>query len=333
MRALITGAAGFVGRHMRAELEGRGWEVYGFDVRYPDHWEARGTAGRNRFGQYHYHDVRRMADFPDYGRWDLVVHCAYAVGGRAAIDGVPMNLAHNVAADAALFEWALATGQPRVLYFSSSAAYPVSMQGVAGVGPVEDAVARGMRLHEVDIDPTDAEEPDAAYGWAKLTGERLAAAAAAEGLAVHVVRPFSGYGGDQGPEYPFPALLHRVLTNSGEPVEVWGSAGQVRDWIHIDDVVRGALAVVDADDRRAINLCTGVPTSMAALIGLMWSIVHPDREVPEVKVLAEKPMGVFWRVGNPDRMREHYTPVVSLQEGIERAAALLRAQGGERRAA
>lgn len=327
MKALITGAAGLVGRHMRAELEGRGWEVTGFDIR-----PTYGEPGRRTF----HGDVRNIGTADGVtalgqiraSTYDLVVHCAYAVGGRAAIDGVPMNLAHNVTADAALFEWALTTGQRRVLYFSSSAAYPVSMQG-RNVGPVENAVQRGMRLCEIDIDLKRAEEPDAAYGWAKLTGERLARAAAAEGLAVHVVRPFSGYGGDQGEEYPFPALLRRVLANHGEPIEVWGSALQVRDWIHIDDVVRGALAVVDADERRPVNLCTGEPTSIATLVSLMWSIVHPEWTSPNIRVLADKPMGVFWRVGNPDRMLEHYTPSVTLQEGIEWAADWLRAQEGD----
>lgn len=314
MRALITGAAGFVGRHMRAELEGRGWEVTGFDI------ASLGVRGGPAYG-----DVRNIANL----MWmrgevyDLVVHCAYAVGGRAAIDGVPMNLAHNLAADAALFEWAVTTGQRRVLYFSSSAAYPVDQQSPQWL---EQAGPHGMAMHEEDIDLTDAEEPDAAYGWAKLTGERLAAAAARKGLAVHVVRPFSGYGGDQGEEYPFPALLRRVLANHGEPIEVWGSALQVRDWIHIDDVVRGALAVVDADERWPVNLCTGEPTSIATLVSLMWSIVHPEWTSPNIRVLADKPMGVFWRVGNPDRMLEHYTPQVTLMEGIERAADWLRAQ-------
>lgn len=322
MRALITGVAGFVGRHMRAELEARGWEVEGFDIR------GRGEPHPD----WAYGDVRRL--LVEHGastalgqyaqsRWDLVVHCAYAVGGRAAIDGEPMNLAHNLAADAVLFQWAVATRQRRVLYFSSSAAYPVSMQGVAGVGPVEDAVERGMRLHEVDIDPKRAEEPDAAYGWAKLTGERLAAAAAREGLAVHVVRPFSGYGGDQGDEYPFPALLGRVLSGTN-PIEVWGSADQVRDWIHIDDVVRGALAVVDADVREPINLCTGVPTAMRDLVAMMWQ-EHGRPPVPQLKVLADKPMGVFWRVGSPFMMSRIYEPKIDLREGIRRAITERRA--------
>jgi nucleoside-diphosphate-sugar epimerase len=318
VKALISGDLGFVGRHMAAELIARGWEVSGFDIRragpdegngYP-HWvgDVRG--------------IRSAPGWPERGTvYDLVVHCAYAVGGRAAIEGVPMNLAHNVAADAALFEWALTTGQRRVLYFSSSAAYPFYLQTphwLAQMG--RDA----MPLHEGDIDPRGAEEPDANYGWAKLTGERLAAAAAGQGLPVHVVRPFSGYGGDQSLDYPFPALLWKVLQNRGEPIPVWGSAEQVRDWIHIDDVVNGALAVVDADERLPVNLCTGIPTSMDLLVRFMWELARPGEEFPGITVQTDRPMGVFWRVGDPRRQHEIYVPKITLEEGILRALDTLR---------
>jgi nucleoside-diphosphate-sugar epimerase len=338
MKALITGESGFVGRRMRAELEARGWSVSGFDLRYPEYWRAYGDHGRNRFGTYHYFDVREMRHYPKGEPFDLVVHCAYAVGGRAAIEGVPMNLAHNLAADAALFEWALTTGQRRVLYFSSSAAYPVRLQGVGRAADLarssaptfpglSDRVAAGMRLAEDHIEPGYAAEPDANYGWAKLTGERLAAAAAAQGLPVHVVRPFSGYGGDQALDYPFPALLWKVLTNQGEPIPVWGSAAQVRDWVHIDDVVRGALAIVDADVREPVNLCTGVPTSMESLLRQMWAAAwgdRPGRDFPGIHVQADRPMGVHYRCGDPRRQHEHYVPVVTLEEGILRALDTMR---------
>ena len=309
MRALITGAAGFIGRHMAAELRARGWDAVGFDIK-----PTYGEPGQRVF----YGDVRNIGTADGAtalgqiraSKFDLIVHCAYRVGGRATIDGAPMALAHNVAADAALFEWALTTGQRRVLYFSSSAAYPVTYQ---------NSDWHGYRLEEDDIGLTEAEEPDANYGWAKLTGERLARAAAAEGLAVHVVRPFSGYGSDQADDYPFPALLRRVMRGD-DPIEVWGSADQVRDWIHIDDVVNGALAVVDADVREPVNLCTGRATTVGDLVAMMWQAAGRP-PVPQLQVLTDKPMGVFWRVGSPDRMRQHYMPAVTLEEGIRRAVA------------
>lgn len=288
----MTGDAGFVGRHMRTELERRGYDVEGCDLK---------TGG----------DAREVF-LADGTVYDLVVHCAYHVGGRAAIDGNPMLLALNIELDAQMFEWAVRTKQRRVLYFSSSAAYPVVLQqrGQSGF------------LTEDDITPGRLQQPDANYGWAKLTGEQLAAAASAEGIAVHIVRPFSGYGEDQDPdEYPFPAIVRRVLAGD---LTVWGPPGQCRDWIHIDDVVAGALAVVEADERRPVNLCTGTPTEFGQLASRIHHLAAaaPRGEPPRYEL--DRPTGVMYRVGHPGRMLSLYRPLVSLDEGILRAVRELR---------
>lgn len=321
MKALVTGAAGFVGRHMVRALCSRGWVVDGVDVREHD-------GDPTVDGGWYCHGVldaleafRNGWPTPPY---DLVVHAAAAEPHRAAIDGKPMLLAANLQLDAAMFDWAVRTGT-RVLYLSSSAAYPVGLQ--AGHAP--------YRLKEYDI-PSDVEGvrtllpgspvtaamvamgpnlPDAKYGWAKLTGERLAAAASEAGLPVHVVRPFSGYGEDQSLHFPFPSIVARARTGD---LSVWGPPGQTRDWIHISDLVAGALAVVDADERRPVNLCTGVGTEMGELARLVADLAGLIM-VPDVTYQPDKPTGVMYRVGDPARMNEHYTARVSIEEGVRRA--------------
>jgi nucleoside-diphosphate-sugar epimerase len=317
VRALVTGSAGFVGRHMVAELARRGWNVSGVDL-VP-------TAGfRAWCGDAN--DVFRGNYYPGE-RFDLVVHCAYRVGGRAAIDGEPRNLAKNLELDAAMFDWAVTTGQRAVLYFSSSAAYPVRLQTAewVGINGVHLLAEDDINLHQSS--KTGDWTPDARYGWAKLTGEKLAEAAAETGLLVHVVRPFSGYGEDQNPdEYPFPAIVRRAAAGD---LSVWGPPGQRRDWIHIDDVVRGALAVVDADERRPVNLCTGLATEFGDLAQLVWRAGQlADGICPSVRYQPERPTGVMCRVGDPARMFGIYWPRVTIEEGIRRALAELETPGG-----
>jgi nucleoside-diphosphate-sugar epimerase len=242
-------------------------------------------------------------------RYDLVVHAAAAEPHRAAIDGRPMNLATNLMLDSAMFDWAVRTEQRRVLYLSSSAAYPVDLQ---------NDLARPVALHEAYIlGPRfkNIGTPDAAYGWTKLTGEKLAVAASNAGLPVHIVRPFSGYGEDQDDRWPFGAFAARARRRE-DPFAIWGSGEQVRDWIHVSDVVAGALAVVEADERRPVNLCTGRGTSMAELVDLFCK--HAGY-TPEIQLLGDRPAGVAYRVGDPARFNEHYTAKVSIQEGVERA--------------
>lgn len=249
-------------------------------------------------------------------KFDLVVHCAYHVGGRAAIDGINQNFAKNLQLDAAMFEWAARTKQKRVLYFSSSAAYPVALQHMGGHILIED-----------DIRPEDwvasVGNPDANYGWAKLTGERLAEDARKNGLAVTVVRPFSGYGEDQSSDYPFPSIVERAKLGD---LSVWGPKGQTRDWIHVSDVCSGALEVARSETTDPVNLCTGVGVEMGELARKIWDQSCIDVGLaplwlPKPTYDESKPTGVFYRVGDPTRFNQYYTPRVSLEEGIRRALA------------
>lgn len=192
-----------------------------------------------------------------------------------------------------------------MLYLSSSAAYPVELQNGA----------RLVQLAERDLTLVGHATPDARYGWTKLTGERLAEAARESGASVTVIRAFSGYGEDQSDNFPFRAIVERARRRD-DPFVVWGSGRQVRDWLHIDDFVNGALAVVESGTEDPVNLCTGVGTSMLELARMCCAEVGYS---PEVTPLPDKPAGVAYRVGDPTRFFEYWQPKVTLEEGVRRA--------------
>ncbi|MFH8805288.1 NAD-dependent epimerase/dehydratase family protein [Streptomyces sp. NPDC017936] len=294
MRALVTGDRGFLGRHFTAELKRRGWDVVGCDVK-----TTRTQDCRRLFAE----DVR-LHTMP---HWDLVVHCAAVVGGRAVIDGDPLATAESLSIDAEMFRWAAVARPGRMLYFSSSAAYPVAYQ--TGVWSDET-----LREDDVWLSRTVG-MPDQVYGWSKVTGELLAARLREAGVPVTVVRPFSGYGEDQDDTYPFRAILERVHRRE-DPLTVWGTGEQVRDWIHVDDVVAGALAVAESGTEDPVNLCTGRGTSFLELARMMADVAEYE---PEIKPLPGRPAGVAYRVGDPERMHRYYRPRVRLEDGIRRA--------------
>ncbi|MFD4547278.1 NAD-dependent epimerase/dehydratase family protein [Streptomyces sp. NPDC058466] len=285
MRVLLSGHRGFVGRHLHAALDARGDDVTGIDL----------VDGRDAL------DLFRFDQRP----YDLAIHCAAIVGGRASIDGSPLGVATNLALDSWYFRWLIRTGTPRAVFFSSSAAYPVALQQPGEI----------HRLVESDIDLGNPGKPDATYGLAKLTGEQLAPVVEAHGTRLHVLRPFSGYGADQDEAYPFPAFIRRARERQ-DPFEIWGDGSSTRDWIHIDDLVGATLAAVDQDATGPINLGWGRATSFDELAGLVTAEAGYR---PQLKHLASAPQGVHHRVCDPKRMLDVYQPTITLEEGIRRA--------------
>lgn len=287
MRVLLTGHRGFIGRHLHAALEARGDFVVGVDL-------VEGNDALDFFRD-------------DNTRFELAIHCAAIIGGRASIDGSPLGVATNLALDSWYMRWLAKTKTPRAVFFSSSAAYPVEYQQPGDI----------RRLTEDDIDLTDPRPADATYGLAKITGERLVRYAEAEGCRVHVYRPFSGYGEDQDLAYPFPAFIQRAKRRDN-PFEIWGDGGSTRDWIHVDDIVGAVLAGIDHDITGPVNLGWGRATNFDDLARL---VTKQAGYRPAFKHLAGAPQGVHHRVCDPSRMLGYYTPTVTLEEGIRRALA------------
>ncbi|MFH9812469.1 NAD-dependent epimerase/dehydratase family protein [Streptomyces olivaceus] len=290
MRVLLTGASGFVGRHLHQALADRGDDVFALDLR-----PTPGVQAGDALDFFRHDDTR----------FDLAIHCAAIVGGRASIDGSPLGVATNLALDSWYMRWLVRTGTPRAVYFSSSAAYPVELQQPGDV----------RKLYEEDIDLDQPEQPDATYGWAKLTGEKLARYAEAEGCRILVPRPFSGYGEDQDEAYPFPAFARRARERQ-DPFEIWGSGDSTRDWIHVDDLVGATLALLDADVTGPVNLGWGRATSFNDLARIMCAEAGYR---PALKHRHDAPQGVHHRVSDPSRMLDHYTPTITLEEGVRRA--------------
>lgn len=303
MRALVTGDRGFLGRHFTAELKRRGYEVQGMDVK-----ASRAQDCRVYFHEYLAHPRLAASQEP----WDLVVHCAAVVGGRATIENDPLATAESLSIDAEMFRWAAVARPGQVLYLSSSAAYPVELQRM-------DIYDVPWILQENDVQLTgNIGQPDEVYGWSKITGELLADRLRKTGVPVTVVRPFSGYGTDQDDTYPFRAILERVKAlEPGQTLELW-CGDCVRDWVHVDDLVAGALAVARSLTEEPVNLCTGRATSFVELASIA---LHTAGKASGTEILPDPaaPQGVAYRVGDPERMLQFYRPEVSLEEGIRRA--------------
>jgi len=245
----------------------------------------------------------------EFDKFADVYHFAAIVGGRAKIEGDPVVVALDLSIDAEFFYWVCQHQPERVLYPSSSAAYPVNLQSSSGA----------VSLKETDIDfSKNLGTPDMTYGWSKLTGEYLALIAAQHyGVSVACIRPFSGYGEDQDLSYPVPAIAARAARKE-DPFEVWGKGTQGRDFVHIDDVIDFIMMLLDnVHDGSAYNIGSGKLTSFLDLIRIFTGFAGYN---PSIKPLLDKPVGVFSRYANMEYVENKFgwKPKISLREGMRR---------------
>ncbi len=245
----------------------------------------------------------------DFDKFSDVYHFAAIVGGRAKIEGHPMQVALDLSIDAEFFYWVCNHKPERVLYPSSSAAYPISLQSDT------DAVA----LREQDIDLSGSlGKPDMTYGWSKLTGEYLASIAAKNyGIPVSCIRPFSGYGEDQDLSYPVPAIAARAAKKEN-PFEVWGTGKQGRDFVHIDDVIDFIIMLMkNVTDGSAYNIGSGKLTTFLELIDVFTDVAGYK---PDIKPLLDKPVGVHSRYADMSLVKEKFgwEPKITIREGMKR---------------
>lgn len=332
---LVSGGCGFVGRNMVKRL----YKTTNDNILFiddlsvgthPASWLAEKMTDEKNGVQYYGPDKRLIFIQCDFREWVMemakdpnyikvkyglaidqfadVFHFAAIVGGRAKIDGDPLLVARDLSIDAEFFFWITRQKPERVLYPSSSAAYPINLQTESGA----------IALKESDIDFNDMGQPDMTYGWTKLTGEFLAKIAASHyGIHITCIRPFSGYGEDQDLTYPTPAIARRAAMKE-DPFEVWGTGNQGRDFVHIDDILDCTLLAMDKiGDGTAINIGQGILTSFNDLIKIFTEFAGYN---PPIKQLLDKPVGVHSRYSDMTWVKENlgWEPKISIKEGMKR---------------
>lgn len=311
MHVLITGGCGFVGRHFCRRFVDKGYKVTCVD-----NLISNSALDIDKWPEHLACDVTFIkADCVEFFKttttvYDLVIHLAAIVGGRCVIENNPLLVANDLCIDAEFFKWVITTHPRKVVYFSSSAAYPISLQ--------EDA---GYYLKESDLQIDNLRGvPDLTYGWCKLTGEFLAKIAHDKhGIDIVCYRPFSGYGEDQHETYPFIGILERIVRKEN-PIEIWSDA--YRDFVYIDDIVDCILITMNqVHDGKGINICSGRAVSFVELAKTMMDVCGHSAEI---KIIDDKPKGVNFRAGDPTYVNSlDWKPRTSLEQGIAIAKTYL----------
>jgi UDP-glucose 4-epimerase len=297
LRILITGASGFLGswflNHYVTRTDGD------YDVHYMDILP---------------HPAGLPMDIEDMEAWladfdqdvDIAFHFAAPVGGRMKIEFDPLYNADALRLDSVFFRWA-AKHAKLAVYPSSSAVYPISMQGKTGY----------FLLQEGMFSPRNPNwsQPDELYGLTKLVGEYLAMKAWDQSrLNTLILRPFSGYGPGQTLDYPVPAILRRALLQQ-DPLEIWGSGDQTRDFVYVTDIVGATMARIEkgVEGVDTMNISSGWGTSFRQVAEIAARLAGYS---PQIMADEGRPEGVVHRRGDNQRMLRYWRPEVQLAQGL-----------------
>ncbi len=309
MRYVVTGSAGFIGRHVCAELLERGHEVIGIDA-FTDYYDtsvkranADWLAARGNYRGFEL-DLATAELDPLFDGADAVIHLAAQPGVRLSwADYFHVYVERNVTTSQRVLEAVRRVGMPRLVLASSSSVY-----GNAPEYPTtEDAPTR----------------PFSPYGVTKLAMEHLAAAYADNwNLPVVVLRYFTVYGPGQRPDMAMHRFIERV--GAGQPVTVYGDGEQVRDFTYVSDVAAATVAAASSDvpPGSVCNIAGGSSSTVNQVLRLVSeSVGRPavTRWEPE------QPGDVRVTGGAIDRARRllGWEPAVPLEEGVKRQVAHL----------
>ena len=308
MRALVTGAAGFVGSTLADALLARGDTVVGVDCFTP-YYERTvkdgNLTGARTFANFTLVDADlRTSDIaPLLDGVDVVFHQAAQAGVRLSwSDGFADYVGHNVLATQRLLEAVQAVRPaPRVVYGSSSSVY-----GNQDRYPVEESFLP---------------KPFSPYGVTKLAAEHLCTLYA-ENWDVHTVslRYFTVFGPRQRPDMSIHRLCEAAMSGAAFPR--YGDGSQIREFTYVDDIVRANLLAADADVAPGtyINISGGGEITLADLIELVGEC---NGSPVNVDAQPKQPGDALRNGGSIARARQllGWEPQVSLRDGVAQQLA------------
>ena len=302
---LVTGAAGFIGRSIAAELLARGKKVRGIDNFVTGKRDNLLGLEAMDFIEADINDAEAVA------KACSGVECIFH---EAAIPSVPRSIEDPVASNYAgvsgtvqLLVAAKDAKVRRVVYAGSSSVY--------GNTPT---LPKQEQMQPSPISP---------YAVTKLAGELyMQSFARVYGLETVVIRYFNVFGPYQDPTSHYSGILaiFTMKMLAGEIPTIYGDGEQSRDFTFIQNVVHGNLLASEAPAERVSGKVFNVATGNRVTLNQTVEILRrATGYTGEVRYAAERSGDVKHSLADISRAKESfgYEPLVNFNEGIERTVA------------
>jgi dTDP-L-rhamnose 4-epimerase len=319
MRVLVTGGAGFIGAHVTASLIDSGHEVRVLDAILPAAWgdSIPNVDPRVDFIRGDVRDSHQVQACLD--GVDVVCHQAAMVGLGLDLGDLPEYAGHNDLGTAVVLAEMAHAGIGRLVLASSMVVYgegrwicsehltvkpgPRTLDDLRS-GRFDPTCPRCSRpLEWGPVDESSPVDPRSVYAASKVAQEHLASAwQRASGGSVVALRYHNVYGPHMPKNTPYSgvAAIFRSSLERGEAPRVFEDGGQMRDFVHVNDVARANQLAVDAQTNGfvAVNICSGQPRT----VGQMAEILAAATAGPQPLVTGDYRLGdVRHIVASPER--------------------------------
>lgn len=306
-RALVTGAAGFIGSHLVDRLLADGLQVVGadsFEDYYPRLQKEANIASALRHPGYTFLEVNVLDAADDDGSGslrsivsdcDYVFHLAAQAGVRASWgESFSVYTENNVRGTQVMLEACRDAGVRRFVYASSSSVY--------GDSPTLPLREDGVCL------------PVSPYGVTKLAGEHLAGLYwKAHAIPTVSLRFFTVYGPRQRPDMAFHIFLRALV--DGEPLSVFGDGDQTRDFTYVSDIVDALVSACEAPPGSVVNVGGGSRVSLRHVVGMLEEVAGRSAQV-RFRARQAGDVQDTWADLTRACALLHYEPKVTLAEGL-----------------
>lgn len=304
-RALVTGAAGFIGSHLVERLLRDGVRVTGVDC-FTDYYDPAlkraNIAASLRSSGFELLELDLgTADLKPLPEVDVVYHQAAQPGVRASWGAeFAIYTQQNVLATQRLLERYRGSKLERFVYASSSSVY-----GDAERYPTDE-----------DLLP----RPFSPYGVTKLAAEHLVLLYGRNfGLPVAALRYFTVYGPRQRPDMAFHKFCRAML--QGQPIPVYGDGKQSRDFTFIEDAIEANVRAWKKSGEQAVyNVGGGSQVDVLEAIAILEKALGVKADVR----FEPRPPGDPMRTrADASRLKRDlgFVPSVPIQSGLEAEAA------------
>ena len=307
MKYLVSGAGGFIGGHLVANLLEEGHEVVAADVKPLEYWFQLFEKSKNfSLDLKDYNNCLKVADGVDY-----VYNMACNMGGMGFIENNKAECMLSVLINTNLLRACVEKKIKKYFFSSSACVYNASKQ--------EKTFIDGLK--ESDAYPA---QPEDGYGWEKLFSERMCRHFYEDfGLETRVARYHNVYGPkgtyDGGREKAPAALCRKVISakiNKEKFIDIWGDGEQTRSFLFITDCIEGTKKLFESNEREVFNIGSEEQVSINQMSLIIENIAGIKLEK---NYQLDKPKGVRGRSSNNSLIREkiNWDSNTSLSDGLK----------------